>query len=147
VSRRSSCAPETAGLVRSSSRDYRLLTVRRQSSLLENQPVFNSSRLAAWLRRVRDAGINARVLVDVSVVATPGEAKLLERIPRFNRRWGSLNGSGMTRAPASRWRPRSSRRCAGHPPRGRRHLLSLGGDPAPALAVLDRMRWVPRSGG
>jgi uncharacterized membrane protein len=67
------------------SRLQRLLIVRRQSSLLENQPVFNSSRLAAWLRRVRDAGINARVLVDVSVVATPGEAKLLERIPRFNR--------------------------------------------------------------
>src|SRR5918911_2231730 len=51
------------------------------AALLETQPVFDSSRFAAWLSRARDGGIDAPLLVDVSVVATPVEAELLERIP------------------------------------------------------------------
>jgi methylenetetrahydrofolate reductase (NADPH) len=51
------------------------------ASVLESQPVFDAGRFGDWLARVRDAGIDAPLLVDVSVVTTPEEAALLERIP------------------------------------------------------------------
>jgi hypothetical protein len=96
--------------------------------------------LAAWLRRVRDAGINARVLVDVSVVATPGEAELLERIPHVQPPLGL--------AERVRSDPRAGIALAAEVVAEVRdipgvvgcHLSPLGGDPGPALAVLDRMR-------
>jgi methylenetetrahydrofolate reductase (NADPH) len=110
------------------------------AALLETQPVFNGSRFAAWLRRARDAGIEAPVLVDVSVVATPGEAELLERIPHVQ------PPSGL--AERVRSDPRAGIALAAEVVAEVRdipgvvgcHLSPLGGDPAPALAVLDRMR-------
>jgi methylenetetrahydrofolate reductase (NADH) len=109
------------------------------AALLETQPVFNSSRLAAWLRRARDAGIDAPVLVDVSVVATPGEAELLERIPHVRPPLGL--------AERVRRDPRAGIALAADVVAEVRdipgvvgcHLSPLGGDPAPALAVLDRV--------
>ena len=49
--------------------------------LLETQPVFELDAFARWLRQLREAGIDVPMLVDVSLVATPTEAELLERIP------------------------------------------------------------------
>jgi methylenetetrahydrofolate reductase (NADPH) len=51
------------------------------AAMLESQPVFDGERFAEWLGRLRAAGIEAPVLVDVSVVTTPEEAELLGRIP------------------------------------------------------------------
>ena len=117
------------------------------AALLETQPVFKGSRLAAWLRRARDAGIDAPVLVDVSVVATPGEAELLERIPQVQPPLGL--------AERVRSDPRAGIALAAEVVAEVRdipgvvgcHLSPLGGDPAPALAVLDRIRRGPRRGG
>ena len=110
------------------------------AALLETQPVFDSSRFAAWLRRARDGGIDAPLLVDVSVVATPVEAELLERIPHVQpppglaERVRSDPRAGIALAAEVVAEVREIPGVIGC------HLSPLGGDPAPALAVLDRVR-------
>jgi 5,10-methylenetetrahydrofolate reductase len=110
------------------------------AGLLETQPVFDGSRFAAWLTRARDAGIDAPVLVDVSVAATPREAELLERIPyvqpppRLAERVRADPQSGIALAAEIVAEVRDMPGVAGC------HLSRLGGDPAPTLAVLDRLR-------
>jgi 5,10-methylenetetrahydrofolate reductase len=110
------------------------------AALLETQPVFDASRFAAWLERVRDAGIKAPVLVDVSIVATPREVELLERIPYVHPPIGlaeRVRGdtrAGIALAAEIVDQVRDLPGVAGC------HLSSLGGDPAPALAVRDHLR-------
>jgi 5,10-methylenetetrahydrofolate reductase len=50
------------------------------AGLLETQPVFELDAFARWLRQLREAGVDVPVLVDVSLVATPAEAEVLERL-------------------------------------------------------------------
>jgi methylenetetrahydrofolate reductase (NADPH) len=114
--------------------------VNAGAALLETQPVFDGSRFAAWLKRARDAGIDAPVLVDVSVVATPGEADLLERIPHVQPPAGLAERvrrdpwAGVALAAEIVAEVRDIPGVVGC------HLSPLGGDPAAALAVLDRLR-------
>jgi 5,10-methylenetetrahydrofolate reductase len=106
--------------------------------LLETQPVFELEPFARWLAELHASGIHVPVLVDVSVVATPTEAELLERIP-------------YVAAP-----PRLADRLARDPRAGIAlaaelvaglldldgvagcHLSPLGGEPVTALAVLEQ---------
>jgi methylenetetrahydrofolate reductase (NADPH) len=110
------------------------------AALLENQPVFDTSRFAAWLRSARDAGVDAPMLVDVSVVATPGQAELLDRIPHVQPPSGladrlrSDTHAGIALAAEVIAELRDIPGVAGC------HLSPVGGNPATALAVLDRAR-------
>jgi methylenetetrahydrofolate reductase (NADPH) len=110
------------------------------AALLETQPVFDTSRFAAWLRSARDAGVDAPMLVDVSVVATPGQAELLDRIPHVQPPSGladrlrSDTHAGIALAAEVIAELRDIPGVAGC------HLSPVGGNPATALAVLDRAR-------
>ena len=75
--------------------------------LLETQPVIELDAFARWLRQLREAGINVPVIADVSLVATPAEAELLERIPFVAAPPTSPPGWDGTRAPVSRSPPSS----------------------------------------
>jgi methylenetetrahydrofolate reductase (NADPH) len=110
------------------------------AAVLETQPVFSGARFTAWLRRARDAGMEAPVLVDVSVAATPGEAELLERIPHVQPPAGLAERvrrdprAGIALAAEVVAEVRDTPGVIGC------HVSPLGGDPASALAVLDRLR-------
>lgn len=49
--------------------------------VLETQPIFEPERFAAWLGRLREAGIEAPVLVDVFVVTRPDQGASLREVP------------------------------------------------------------------
>ena len=49
--------------------------------VLETQPIFEPERFATWLGRLREAGIEAPVLVDVFVVTRPEQVALLREVP------------------------------------------------------------------
>lgn len=49
--------------------------------VLETQPIFEPGRFATWLDRLREAGIEAPVLVDVFVVTRPEQVTLLREVP------------------------------------------------------------------
>jgi 5,10-methylenetetrahydrofolate reductase len=109
------------------------------ASLLETQPVFDGARFAEWLARLRDAGIDAPLLVDVSVVTTPEEARLLQRIP-FIRPPEDLEArvrrdrlAGIALAAEVGAAVRELPGVAGC------HVSSLRGDPEAALAVAERI--------
>ena len=108
--------------------------------LLETQPVFDPDGFARWLRELRDAGINVPVLVDVSVVTTPAEAELLDRIPYvaappdLPARLGRDPGAGIALAAELVAGLVELDGVAGC------HLSLIGGDPAASLAVLERLR-------
>lgn len=113
------------------------------ASLLETQPVFDGARFAAWLARLRDAGIDAPLLVDVAVVTTPEEARLLEHIP-FIRPPEDLEArvrrdrlAGIALAAEVGAAVRELPGVAGC------HLSFLRGDPEAALAVADRISGAP----
>lgn len=108
--------------------------------VLETQPVFDAHEFARWLGRLRDAGITVPVLVDVSVVATPQEAELLERIPfvaappdivarlRRDRRAGIALATEL------------ATELLGLDGVAGCHLSPLGGDPGPALLIAERLK-------
>lgn len=107
--------------------------------LLETQPVFELEAFAAWLRRLREAGIDLPVLVDVSLVATSTEAELLNRIP-FVAAPADLPallsrdpGAGISLAAELVAGLLELEGVAGC------HLSPIGGEPAIALAVLERL--------
>ena len=109
------------------------------ASVLEAQPVFDGARFADWLTRLRQAGIDAPLLVDISVVTTPGEARLLERIP-FIRPPEALEArvrrdrlAGIALATEVARAVRELPGVAGC------HISSLRGDPEAALAVAERI--------
>jgi 5,10-methylenetetrahydrofolate reductase len=110
------------------------------AELLETQPVFELDAFARWLRRLREAGIDVPVLVDVSVVANITEAELLERIPfvaapsDLPARLGRDQGAGITLAAELVEGLLELEGVAGC------HLSPIGGDPAMALSVLERVR-------
>jgi hypothetical protein len=90
---------------------------------------------SGWLRQ---AGIDAPLLVDVSVVTTPGEARLLERIP-FNRPPKGLEATirrdrlaGIALAAEVAATVRELPGVAGC------DIASIRGDPEAALAVAER---------
>ncbi len=107
--------------------------------LLETQPVFELEAFAAWLRRLREAGIDLPVLVDVSLVATPTEAELLNRIPfvaapaDLPARLSRDPGAGISLAAELVAGLLELEGVAGC------HLSPIGGEPAIALAVLERL--------
>jgi 5,10-methylenetetrahydrofolate reductase len=109
------------------------------ASVLESQPVFDSARFADWLTRLRQAGIDAPLLVDISVVTTPGEARLLQEIPFIRApetfeamvRRDRLAGIALAAEVAAAVRELPG--VAGC------HLSSLRGDPKAALAVVERI--------
>jgi 5,10-methylenetetrahydrofolate reductase len=107
--------------------------------LLETQPIFELSAFARWLRQLREAGIGIPVLVDVSLVATRAEAELLDRIPfvaappDLPRRLGRDPGAGIALAAELVAGLLALEGVAGC------HLSPIGGDPAIALAVLERL--------
>jgi 5,10-methylenetetrahydrofolate reductase len=97
------------------------------------------ARFADWLTRLRQAGIDAPLLVDISVVTTPGGARLLERIP-FIRPPEALEArvrrdrlAGIALAAEVARAVRELPGVAG------RHISSLRGDPEAALAVAERI--------
>lgn len=49
--------------------------------VLETQPVFEPDRFATWLDRLREAGMDAPVLVDLFVVTRPEQAASLRDVP------------------------------------------------------------------
>jgi 5,10-methylenetetrahydrofolate reductase len=110
------------------------------AQLLETQPVFDPARFARWLRQLREAGIDVPVLVDVSVVATPAEAELLDRIPYvaappdLPARLERDPDAGIALAAELVARLVELDGVAGC------HLSPIGGDPAAPLAVLERLR-------
>jgi 5,10-methylenetetrahydrofolate reductase len=110
------------------------------AGLLETQPVFDPARFARWLRQLREAGIDVPVLVDVSVVATPAEAELLDRIPYvaappdLPARLERDPDAGIALAAELVARLVELDGVAGC------HLSLIGGDPAAPLAVLERLR-------
>lgn len=110
------------------------------AALLETQPVFDASGFATWLERVRDAGVEAPVLVDVSVVATPREADLLERIPYVHPPIGLAERLRRDRRAGIALAAEIVAQVRDLPGVAGCHLSSLGGDPAPALAVRDHVR-------
>jgi 5,10-methylenetetrahydrofolate reductase len=104
------------------------------------QLVFDPDAFARWLRELREAGIDVPVLVDVSVVATPAEAELLDRIPYV---------AAPPDLPARLGRdPRAGIALAAELVAGLVeldgvagcHLSLIGGDPGAPLAVLERLR-------
>jgi 5,10-methylenetetrahydrofolate reductase len=109
------------------------------ASLLESQPVFDAPRFADWLARLRGAGIDAPLLVDVSVVTTQDEARLLERIPLIRPpedlearlRRNRLAGIELAAEVAAAVRELPG--VAGC------HLSPIRGDPKAALAVAERL--------
>jgi len=117
--------------------------VEAGARLLETQPVFELEPFARWLRELRDSGIGVPVLVDVSVVATPAEAELLERIPYVAAppgladRLGRDPGAGIDMAAELVAGLLDLDDVAGC------HLSPLGGEPAAALAVLERAGYPP----
>jgi 5,10-methylenetetrahydrofolate reductase len=108
--------------------------------LLETQPVFELDAFVRWLRPLREAGIDVPLLVDVSLVATSAEAELLERIPfvaappDLPARLGRDPGAGIALAAELVAGLLELEGVAGC------HLSPIGGDPAMALAVLERLR-------
>ena len=108
--------------------------------LLETQPVFELDAFARWLRQLREAGIDVPMLVDVSLVATPTEAELLERIPfvaappDLPARLGRDARAGIALAAELVAGLLELEGVAGG------HLSPIGGDPAMALAVVERLR-------
>jgi methylenetetrahydrofolate reductase (NADPH) len=109
------------------------------ASVLESQPVFDGARFADWLTRLRQAGIDAPLLVDISVVTTPGEARLLQRIP-FIRPPEALEArvrrdrlAGIALAAEVARAVRELPGVAGC------HISSLRGDPEAVLAVAERI--------
>ena len=108
--------------------------------LLETQPVFELDAFARWLRQLREAGIDVPMLVDVSLVATPTEAELLERIPfvaappDLPARLGRDARAGIALAAELVAGLLELEGVAGC------HLSPIGGDPAMALAVVERLR-------
>lgn len=109
--------------------------------ILETQPVFDLRHFAGWLRELRDAGIETPVLADVSVVASVREAELLESIPYVQAPTGLADrvrrdpGAGVALAAELVAGLLAVPGVAGC------HLSPLGGDPAPALAVAERVGW------
>ncbi len=89
---------------------------------------------------MREAGINVPVIADVSLVATPAEAELLERIPfvaappHLATRLGRDPGAGIAIAAELVAGLLELEGVAGC------HLSPMGGDPEIALAVLQRLR-------
>lgn len=111
--------------------------VQAGARLLETQPVFDVPRFEHWLECLRHAGIEAPVLVDVSVAVTARDANLLERIP-FVDPPADLAGrirrdprAGIELAAAVVAAVRQLPGVAGC------HVEPVGGDPEVALAVLD----------
>ena len=108
--------------------------------LLETQPVIELDTFARWLRQLREAGITVPVIADVSLVATPAEAELLERIPyvaappHLSARLGRDPGAGIAIAAELVAGLLELEGVAGC------HLSPMGGDPEIALAVLQRLR-------
>jgi 5,10-methylenetetrahydrofolate reductase len=108
--------------------------------LLETQPVFDLDAFARWLRQLREAGIDVPVLVDVSLVTSPTEAELLERIPFVTAppdlpaRLGRDPGAGIALAAELVAGLLELEGVAGC------HLSPIRGDPAIALSVLERLR-------
>jgi 5,10-methylenetetrahydrofolate reductase len=109
------------------------------ASVLETQPVFDGARFADWLTHLRQAGIDAPLLVDVSVVTTSGEARLLEQIP-FIRPPEGLEATirrdrwaGIALAAEVAATVRELPGVAGA------HISSIRGDPEAALAVAERL--------
>lgn len=111
--------------------------VQAGARLLETQPVFDVSRFEHWLTRLRHAGIDVPVLVDVSVVVTPRDADLLERIPSveppadLKERIRRDPRAGIEAAAAVVAAVRDLPGVAGC------HVEPVAGDPHVALAVLD----------
>lgn len=109
------------------------------ASVLETQPVFDAARFADWLTRLRQAGIDAPLLVDISVVTTPGEARLLERIPfiqppeGFEATLRRDRHAGVALAAEVAATVRELPGVAGC------HISSIRGDPEAALAVVERI--------
>ena len=110
------------------------------AQLLETQPVFEPDGFARWLRDLREAGIDVPVLVDVSVVTTPAEAELLDRIPYvaappdLPARVGRDPDTGIALAAGLVAELLELDGVAGC------HLSLVRGDPAASLAVLERLR-------
>jgi 5,10-methylenetetrahydrofolate reductase len=110
------------------------------AQLLETQPVFEPDGFGRWLRDVREAGIDVPVLVDVSVVTTPAEAELLDRIPyvaappELPARLGRDPGAGIALAAELVAGLVELDGVAGC------HLSLIGADPAAPLAVLERLK-------
>jgi methylenetetrahydrofolate reductase (NADPH) len=110
------------------------------ASLLETQPVFDGARFADWLARLRDAGIDVPLLVDVSVVTTPEEARLMQRIPfirppeDLEARVRRDRSAGIELAAEVAAAARELPGVAGC------HVSSLRGDRQAALAVADRIQ-------
>ncbi|MBN1529799.1 MAG: methylenetetrahydrofolate reductase [Thermoleophilaceae bacterium] len=107
--------------------------------LLETQPVFDLSAFAGWLRRLRETGIGVPVLVDVSIVATSVEAELLGRIPFVTSppdlpaRLERDPDAGIALAAELVEGLLGLEGVAGC------HLSPIGGEPAVALSVLERL--------
>jgi 5,10-methylenetetrahydrofolate reductase len=105
------------------------------------QLVFDPDAFARWLRELREAGIDVPVLVDVSVVTTPAEAKLLDRIPYLAApsdlpaRLGRDPRAGIALAAELVARLVELDGVAAGC-----HLSLIGGDPGAPLAVLERLR-------
>jgi methylenetetrahydrofolate reductase (NADPH) len=55
--------------------------VEAGAALLECQPVFDLSRFARWLERLREAGVAAPVLADVFVLTRVEQAEFVRQIP------------------------------------------------------------------
>ena len=109
------------------------------AQLLETQPVFELDGFARWLRWLREGGIGVPLLVDVFVVTAPAEAELLERIPfvaapaDLAARLRRDSGAGVKLAAELTAGLRELDGVAGC------HLSLLGGHPASALAVVERL--------
>ena len=113
--------------------------VEAGAHLLETQPVFDVPSFARWLADLREAGIALPLLVDISVVTTPEEAEFLATIPfirpprDLGRRLRRNRLAGIELAAESIAALRELPGVAGC------HLSPLSGDPAPVLAVVERL--------
>jgi methylenetetrahydrofolate reductase (NADPH) len=109
------------------------------ASVLESQPVFDGARFADWLTRLRQAGIDAPLLVDISVVTTPEEARLLQRIPFIRPPEGLEATVRRDRLAGIALAAEVARAVRELPGVAGCHISSLRGDPEATLAVAERI--------